>query len=123
MVAEVVNELRDIFYDCDEQLDIRYSVDNVEPRPRCPRVRVRWCGQHDEDDDGYADEGPARDAEHEARRSRAGSALESPNAGKEILCSQHGAYDHCMRGKDDVIDCDARGVAMVAKCILVTDGL
>lgn len=100
-----------------QEFDVARGIDNVQLAP-IGRGIPRWSRPDDDTADQDAQRAAGNDARDEAARASAGAGFEAPERAEEILRGGDEAEDEGVRRKDDVVEGDGRGQAVVAGGIL-----
>lgn len=117
LVMVVGEDLRRIFDQRHQELDVANGVYNVQLTPVGRGIRRRSCPDNEASDDD-AQPRAGYDTGDEAARASAGARVEAPEWAEEILRGGDEAEDEGVQRKDDVVKGDGRGQAVVAGGIL-----
>lgn len=117
LVTVVCEDLGRIFDQRHQELDVANSIYNVQLAP-VGRGIPRRSRPDNETGNQDAQRGAGNDTRDEAARASAGAGFEAPGRAEEILRGSDEAEDEGVQRKDDVVEGDGRGQAVVAGGIL-----
>lgn len=117
LVAVVCEDLGRIFDQCHQELDVANGVYNVQLTPVGRRI-PRRSRPDNETGNQDAQRGAGDDAGDEATRASAGGGFKAPERAEEILRGGDEAENEGVNRKDDVVEGDGRGQAVIAGGIL-----